>query len=119
MWWIWAALRSVAAEPACEPLDETEFLRIVGSANAFIGEDAPAAHALAAQSLDEKLPCLTFVPSPNVWAGYLVGVAAVAYLRGAEWQPALETALTVAPDIDRAVGADHEIALWTPPPPPK
>lgn len=105
-------------ELACQPLAEPEFREMVAKAKTFIVQDRPTSHAAIADELEERIPCLTFVPSPDVWAGYLVGLAAVRYLQNGDWKGPLAAAIRVVPNIDRGVNANHEMGLWTPPPEP-
>ena len=110
-----------AASPdatSCAPLDEPAFRALVEKARSFIVQDRPTSHAAAAEELEARIPCLTFVPSPQDWAGYLVGLAAVRYVQDGDWQGPLAAALRAVPNIDRGVNENHEMGRWAPPPDP-
>lgn len=107
----------LTAQGACSPMDEAAFNAAVADARAFIAEEDLDGYERACLAIEQSASCLTFVPSPEAWGGFLVGLAAVNYYQGGDWRDPLASALAAVPGIDRAVNPEHEIATWTPPAP--
>ncbi len=106
----------LASAGECEPLGEAEFLKKLDAAARAIDDANVEAHQVVTEHLRERIPCLDFVPSPDKWAELMVGIAIVAFVTDEDWQQPLETALHIAPGVDRLVGVSHPIATWEPPP---
>ncbi|MEQ1564886.1 MAG: hypothetical protein ABMA64_04555, partial [Myxococcota bacterium] len=100
---------------ACAPVDARTFLAALADADRAIAGDDVQTHREVRDRVFAMAPCLTEVVPTGPWASFLVGEAAVRYLRGEDWESPLSSALQVAPTIDRGVGPTHEIALWEPP----
>jgi hypothetical protein len=114
---LWLALAAFA-QPACDPLPEADLAdRIHASLDAIQRADV-AGHQAIIRDLEERLPCLNFVPSPERWAELLMGMAIVEYASGGDWEAPLTTALHIHPDVDRLVGPSHALRTWQPPPAP-
>lgn len=104
-----------AQAPSCEPLTEADLAdRIHGSLDAIHRADVEG-HRAIIRDLEQRLPCLDYVPSPERWAELLVGIAIVEHASGGDWQAPLITALRVDPDVHLLVGPTHPFRSWTPP----
>ncbi|MEZ4237831.1 MAG: hypothetical protein R3F59_17125 [Myxococcota bacterium] len=113
---LWLASARAARPGPCEPLDEVAFGGLLERARRSIDREDVMAFESASVELERRLPCLTYVPTREEWASWLVAVAVVDHFRGLDWQTPLATALQVDPGVDRLVGPSHEIARWSPAP---
>ncbi len=114
---ILALLVAVAAAwtVGCEPLTEADLAdRIHGSLDAIHRADVEG-HRAIIRDLEQRLPCLDYVPSPERWAELLVGIAIVEHAAGGDWQAPLATALRIDPDVHLLVGPTHPFRSWSPP----
>lgn len=106
-----------AAEPACDPLSEADLAdRIHASLDAINRADIDG-HQAIIRDLEERLPCLEFVPKPERWAELLVGIAIVEHASDGNWEPPLTTAVHIHPKVDLLVGPTHPFRQWTSPAP--
>lgn len=106
------------ADEVCDPIDEPEFRSYVLDAQSAIDRGDVELPAAILAEIDARLPCLTFAPSPRMWADLLVARAIVEFSRGGPWEDAMAAALRIRPAIDRGVGPGHPLARWEPPPTP-
>lgn len=101
---------------ACDPIDEPEFRSYVLDAQSAIDRGDVELPAAILAEIDARLACLTFAPSPRMWADLLVARAIVEFSRGGRWEGPMAAALRIRPAIDRGVGPGHPLARWEPPP---
>lgn len=118
MMWLWAALSlAQAAPPECTPLTEADLAdRIHASLDAIHRADLQGHRAIIGD-LEQRLPCLDFVPPPERWAELLVGLAIVEHAEGGDWQAPLTTALRIDPEVHLLVGPSHTFRTWEVPEP--
>jgi hypothetical protein len=109
---------STPARAECVPLDEARFRRLVAESHAALDAGDVGGHAGLVDQLEAGLPCLDFVPSPELWAELLIDMAIVEHATAGDWQTPLNTALRVHPTVNRLVGSTHPIATYAPPDPP-
>lgn len=109
------AVPALAQEPTCEALTPEELGGRVSIARQALFYEEMGTFAAVAHELEERIPCLTAVPAPEVWAQHLVSLAVLAYAQDGDWQTPLASALRVHPSVDRGVGATHPIAQWSAP----
>ena len=106
-----------AQQEGCEPLSESELEeRINASLDAIRRADIDA-HQNIIRNLEDRLPCMEFVPDPSRWAELLVGIAIVEHASNGDWEPALTTAVHIDPRVDLLVGPTHPFRRWTAPAP--
>ncbi|MCB9684210.1 MAG: hypothetical protein H6738_00330 [Alphaproteobacteria bacterium] len=108
-------LLGAAVASACEPWSPDLLERwVVRGFEAIDAEDVDA-HAAVWKDLEAALPCLDGPLPSKPWAEFLVGLALVQNATGERWEPALGTALQVAPKLQADL--PPPMASWTPPPP--
>jgi hypothetical protein len=125
---LWASLALAQSTPdteprsaglgGCEPIDEPAFRSYVLDAQSAIDRGDVELPAAILAEIDGRVACLTFAPSPRMWADLLVARAIVEFSRGGDWEDAMAAALRIRPAIDRGLGPGHPLAQWEPPPPP-
>jgi len=107
-------LGAAEAKAECAPLDEARFRKLVAESHGALDAGDVQGHAGLVDQLEAGLPCLDFVPAPELWAELLVDLAIVEHATAGDWQTPLNTALQIHPTVNRLVGPTHPISKYTP-----
>lgn len=115
---LFAPSTAFAAEPACVPLSEAEFVdRIQGSLDLLEAGEVDQ-HWTVVSDVFLRLECAQFLIRPEQVAKLFVGIAVAKRHRGESWEKFLDTAYWIEPRIDLPVGPGSSMWLHVAPPAP-
>lgn len=96
---VWASLSATAADCA-SAFTEFELRALVDASEGAVFDDDSLTHKQLFAEFTSRVPCLDHQLPKDVWARLLLDEAIVRFAAKGAWQPPLETALGIFPDLE-------------------